>query len=102
MLAAPAGSTPITRTSGCRSASQDIVIDAYRIELLGEDDERQAWGLAGYVWGYRLALLASATSEALNRTESSPPRTREPNTTSPAPVRRPSARAEATSPVPVQ
>ncbi|RAI57945.1 AmpG family muropeptide MFS transporter [Roseicella frigidaeris] len=41
------------------SASQDIVIDAYRIEVLGDDDRRQAFGLAAYVWGYRLALLAS-------------------------------------------
>jgi len=41
------------------SASQDIVIDAWRIEMLGEDPERQAWGLAAYVWGYRGALLAS-------------------------------------------
>jgi PAT family beta-lactamase induction signal transducer AmpG len=41
------------------SASQDIVIDAWRIEMLGEDPERQAWGLAAYVWGYRAALLAS-------------------------------------------
>ena len=41
------------------SASQDIVIDAWRIEMLGEDEGRQAWGLAAYVWGYRAALLAS-------------------------------------------
>ncbi len=41
------------------SASQDIVIDAWRIEMLGEDDECQAYGLAAYVWGYRMALLAS-------------------------------------------
>jgi PAT family beta-lactamase induction signal transducer AmpG len=41
------------------SASQDIVVDAWRIEMLGEDEERQAWGLAAYVWGYRAALLAS-------------------------------------------
>jgi PAT family beta-lactamase induction signal transducer AmpG len=41
------------------SASQDIVIDAWRIEMLGEDEERQAWGLTAYVWGYRGALLAS-------------------------------------------
>ncbi|MEN0074372.1 MAG: MFS transporter [Paracraurococcus sp.] len=41
------------------SASQDIVVDAYRIEVLGEDDQRQAFGLAAYVWGYRMALLAS-------------------------------------------
>lgn len=41
------------------SASQDIVIDAWRIEMMGDDAERQAWGLAAYVWGYRGALLAS-------------------------------------------
>ncbi|MBE9607603.1 MFS transporter [Acetobacteraceae bacterium H6797] len=39
------------------SASQDIVIDAYRIELL--EEQEQGYGLACYVWGYRLALLAS-------------------------------------------
>ncbi|MBP0465958.1 MFS transporter [Roseomonas sp. PWR1] len=39
------------------SASQDIVIDAYRIEVLEEHD--QGYGLACYVWGYRGALLAS-------------------------------------------
>lgn len=39
------------------SASQDIVIDAYRIEVLPERD--QGYGLACYVWGYRGALLAS-------------------------------------------
>jgi len=47
------------------SASQDIVIDAYRIEVLGADDERQAWGLTSYVWGYRLALLASGAGTLL-------------------------------------
>lgn len=39
------------------SASQDIVIDAWRIEML--DDREQGYGLACYVWGYRGALLAS-------------------------------------------
>lgn len=39
------------------SASQDIVIDAYRIEALPERD--QGYALACYVWGYRLALLAA-------------------------------------------
>lgn len=39
------------------SASQDIVIDAYRIESLAERE--QGYGLACYVWGYRGALLAS-------------------------------------------
>lgn len=47
------------------SASQDIVIDAYRIEMLGEDDQTQAYGLAAYVWGYRLALLASGAGTLL-------------------------------------
>lgn len=39
------------------SASQDIVIDAYRIEILQERE--QGYGLACYVWGYRGALLVS-------------------------------------------
>jgi MFS transporter, PAT family, beta-lactamase induction signal transducer AmpG len=39
------------------SASQDIVVDAYRIEVLAERD--QGYGLACYIWGYRGALLAS-------------------------------------------
>jgi PAT family beta-lactamase induction signal transducer AmpG len=39
------------------SASQDIVIDAYRIEVL--DEERQGYGFACYLWGYRFALLAA-------------------------------------------
>ncbi|TDH62077.1 MFS transporter [Dankookia rubra] len=47
------------------SASQDIVVDAYRIEVLGEDDAAQAYGLAAYVWGYRMALLASGAGTLL-------------------------------------
>jgi len=39
------------------SASQDIVIDAYRIELL--EERAQGYGLGFYVWGYRGALLAA-------------------------------------------
>lgn len=39
------------------SASQDIVVDAYRIEVLEERD--QGYGLACYIWGYRGALLVS-------------------------------------------
>jgi PAT family beta-lactamase induction signal transducer AmpG len=39
------------------SASQDIVIDALRIEML--PPEQQGAGLAAYIWGYRLALLAT-------------------------------------------
>lgn len=40
------------------SASQDIVVDAYRIEILEEED--QGYGFACYVWGYRFALLAAS------------------------------------------
>ena len=39
------------------SASQDIVIDAYRIELLGP--EEQGAGAAATQWGYRFGMLAS-------------------------------------------
>ncbi|MGQ9365253.1 AmpG family muropeptide MFS transporter [Azospirillum sp. ST 5-10] len=39
------------------SASQDIVIDAYRVELL--DEEQQAAGAALLVLGYRFGMLAS-------------------------------------------
>jgi PAT family beta-lactamase induction signal transducer AmpG len=39
------------------SASQDIVIDAYRIELLKADE--QGAGAAATQWGYRIGMLAS-------------------------------------------
>ena len=39
------------------SPSQDIVVDAYRIEVL--EERQQGYGLACYIWGYRGALLAS-------------------------------------------
>jgi PAT family beta-lactamase induction signal transducer AmpG len=39
------------------SASQDIVIDAWRIETF--PPEEQGAALAGYIWGYRAALLAA-------------------------------------------
>src|SRR6202008_466476 len=39
------------------SASQDIVIDAYRIELL--QPEEQGAGAAATQWGYRFGMLAS-------------------------------------------
>jgi len=47
------------------SASHDIVLDAYRIELCGPDAGAQARGLAAYVWGYRLALLAAGAGTLL-------------------------------------
>lgn len=40
------------------SASQDIVIDAYRIELL--DDDQQGAGAAIVVFGYRVGMLVSS------------------------------------------
>jgi PAT family beta-lactamase induction signal transducer AmpG len=40
------------------SASQDIVIDAYRIELL--QPEEQGAGAAATQWGYRFGMLASS------------------------------------------
>ena len=39
------------------SASQDIVVDAWRIETFPQDAQGAA--MAAYVWGYRVALLAS-------------------------------------------
>lgn len=39
------------------SASQDIVIDAWRIETFSE--RAQGIALASYIWGYRLALLVA-------------------------------------------
>jgi len=40
------------------SASQDIVIDAYRIELL--TDEQQGAGVAATQWGYRFGMIAAS------------------------------------------
>ena len=40
------------------SASQDIVIDAYRIELLAPDE--QGAGAAATQWGYRIGMLAAS------------------------------------------
>ena len=39
------------------SATQDIVVDAYRVEIL--DEERLGAGAANYVFGYRIAMLAA-------------------------------------------
>jgi PAT family beta-lactamase induction signal transducer AmpG len=41
------------------SASQDILIDAWRIETF--DPRNMGTALAGYVWGYRAALLISGS-----------------------------------------
>lgn len=40
------------------SATQDIAVDAFRVERLDSSSE-QAAGMAGYVTGYRLAMLAT-------------------------------------------
>ncbi|TPG56857.1 MFS transporter [Roseomonas nepalensis] len=53
----PFGTAALAALVAFLSASQDIVVDAHRIEILEERD--QGYGLACYVWGYRLALLAS-------------------------------------------
>jgi MFS transporter, PAT family, beta-lactamase induction signal transducer AmpG len=41
------------------SASQDIVVDAWRIEVFPQS--RQGAAMAAYVWGYRIALLIATT-----------------------------------------
>jgi MFS transporter, PAT family, beta-lactamase induction signal transducer AmpG len=41
----------------CASATQDIVVDAFRVESL--DEGEQAAGMAGYVAAYRIGMLAS-------------------------------------------
>ena len=41
------------------SASQDIVVDAWRIEVY--PPHRQGAAMAAYVWGYRVALLIATT-----------------------------------------
>lgn len=45
------------------SASQDILIDALRIELL--EEEEQALGASMYVYGYRIAMLVSGAGSLL-------------------------------------
>ena len=45
------------------SASQDIVVDAYRIESL--DESEQGAGAAAYVLGYRLGILAAGAGALL-------------------------------------
>ncbi len=45
------------------SASQDIVIDAYRIEIL--KPEEQGAGAAATQWGYRFGMIASSRRRSL-------------------------------------
>jgi len=62
-LSNPARSPVISLAAGALvaflSASQDIVIDAWRIELF--PPRLQGAAMAAYVWGYRIALLISTT-----------------------------------------
>ena len=62
-------SNPAAAAAGCRwpparwsrscSASQDIVVDAWRIEVFPA--RLQGAAMAAYVWGYRVALLIATT-----------------------------------------
>ncbi len=63
-LCDPAGSpamlVAVAATVAFLSATQDIGIDAWRIETFPE--RLQGTALAGYVWGYRAALLVAGAS----------------------------------------
>jgi PAT family beta-lactamase induction signal transducer AmpG len=56
---APAAAFSAAAGVAVLSATQDIAIDAWRIEIFPE--RRQGVALAAYVWGYRVALLVSTT-----------------------------------------
>lgn len=55
--AAPVAAIAAAALVAFLSASQDIVVDAWRIELF--EERMQGAALASYVWGYRAALLVS-------------------------------------------
>jgi PAT family beta-lactamase induction signal transducer AmpG len=55
--AAPVAAFAAAACVAVLSATQDIAIDAWRIEIFPE--RRQGVALAAYVWGYRVALLVS-------------------------------------------
>jgi PAT family beta-lactamase induction signal transducer AmpG len=57
--AAPVAAIAAAALVAFLSASQDIVIDAWRIEVF--EDRMQGAALAAYVWGYRGALLVSGS-----------------------------------------
>jgi PAT family beta-lactamase induction signal transducer AmpG len=58
-MTSPATSIAAAALVAFLSASQDIAIDAWRIETFPQ--RRQGEALAAYVWGYRFALLAATT-----------------------------------------
>jgi PAT family beta-lactamase induction signal transducer AmpG len=55
--AAPVAAFAAAASVALLSATQDIAIDAWRIEIFPE--RRQGVALAAYVWGYRIAMLVS-------------------------------------------
>jgi PAT family beta-lactamase induction signal transducer AmpG len=55
--AAPMAAFAVAACVAVLSATQDIAIDAWRIEIFPE--RRQGVALAAYVWGYRIAMLVS-------------------------------------------
>ena len=55
--AAPVAAFAAAACVAVLSATQDIAIDAWRIEIFPE--RRQGVALAAYVWGYRVAMLIS-------------------------------------------
>ncbi|HEY4174738.1 MAG TPA: MFS transporter, partial [Rhodopila sp.] len=55
--AAPVAAFAAAACVAVLSATQDIAIDAWRIEIFPE--RRQGVALAAYVWGYRIAMLVS-------------------------------------------
>ena len=57
--AAPAAAVAAAALVAFLSASQDIVVDAWRIESFAP--RRQGAAMAAYVWGYRAALLVSGS-----------------------------------------
>ena len=57
--ASPATSIAAATLVAFLSASQDIAIDAWRIETFPQRQQGEA--LAAYVWGYRFAMLAAMT-----------------------------------------
>jgi MFS transporter, PAT family, beta-lactamase induction signal transducer AmpG len=57
--AAPAAAFAAAACVAVLSSTQDIAIDAWRIEVF--PPRRQGLALAVYVWGYRVAMLVSST-----------------------------------------
>ncbi|NMN57064.1 PAT family beta-lactamase induction signal transducer AmpG [Xanthobacter sp. SG618] len=57
-ISAPFGVAACALAVAIASATQDIAVDAFRVERL-ESASEQAAGMAGYVTGYRVAMLAT-------------------------------------------